>query len=86
MAKRLQQTTTRQLLTVAQLADRWQVTDDYLYRAVLGRPNGIPAFRLGHGPRSPWRIALTEVEKYEESRRVCYDPVAVLHRKRRGAA
>jgi hypothetical protein len=86
MAKRSTQTTIIQLLTVAQLAARWQVTDDYLYRTVLGRPNGIPAFRLGHGPRRPWRIALADVERYEESRKVCYAPVAELARKRRGAA
>lgn len=86
MSTRSQKTTPRHLLTVAQLADRWQVTDDYLYRAVLGRPDGIPAFRLGHKPRSPWRIALADVERYEESHKVCYDPAAQSDRKRRGAA
>ena len=86
MSTSSQKTMTRQLLTVAQLADRWQVTEDYLYRAVLGRAHGIPAFRLGHRPRSPWRIALTDVERYEESHTVCYDPAAQSDRKRRGAA
>jgi len=60
-------------LTVRQLADRLQVTTDYLYRAILGQPDGITPIRIGRGPRARLRIPISEVERWEQARRVCYD-------------
>ncbi len=60
-------------LTVSQLAQRLGTSEDYLRRAVLGQRGGIPGIKLGDGPRSQWRIRLCDVEKWEESRLVCYD-------------
>lgn len=57
-------------LTPTELARRWRVTPDHLYREVLGRH--LPAVRIGNGPRSRWRISLTDVEKYELTHRVTY--------------
>lgn len=65
----------QQHLTVAQLAHRLNVSTDYLYREVLGQPDGIPAIRLGRGTRARLRIMLSEVEQWEESRRVRYGVV-----------
>jgi excisionase family DNA binding protein len=58
-------------LTPTELARRWRVTTDHLYREVLGR--GLPAVRIGNGPRSRWRISLADIEAYESTHRVTYD-------------
>ena len=59
-------------LTPQQLATRWQVTTDYLYRAVIGQTDGVPAIRLGTGSRARLRIRLSDVEAFEASRIVQY--------------
>lgn len=60
-------------LTAGQLAERLVITEDYLRRSLLGQSDGIPGIKLGTGPRAQWRIRLCDVEKWEESRLVCYD-------------
>ncbi|CAE6740775.1 helix-turn-helix domain-containing protein [Nitrospira defluvii] len=55
----------KDFLTPKQLAHRWQVSVEYLYRAVLGLPGGIPAMKLGNGSRARWRIALGVIEDWE---------------------
>ena len=57
-------------LTPTELARRWRVTTDHLYREVLGRD--LPAVRIGNGPRSRWRISLADIEAYESTHRVTY--------------
>jgi len=52
-------------LTPKQLASRWQVSVEYLYRAILGQPKGIPAMKLGSGPRARWRITTQAIEEWE---------------------
>ena len=39
-------------LTPKELASYLQVSVDYLYREVLGYPEGIPAIKLGNGKRA----------------------------------
>ncbi len=62
-----------QHLTAPQLAVRLNLTPDHLRRAVLGQPGGIPGIKLGKGPRSRWRIQVSDVERWEKDRTVCYD-------------
>lgn len=57
-------------LTVRELADRLRVTPDYLYRDVLNQEDGIRPIRLGHGRRARLRIPLSEVERWENKRRM----------------
>lgn len=64
-----------QHLTVAELAHRLNVTTDYLYREVIGQENGIVPIRLGSGPRARLRIPRSEVDRWEQSRRVCYSSI-----------
>lgn len=59
-------------LTVNQLAVRWQVTPDFLYRDIVNAPNGIPAMKLNRGRRSRWRIRVADVEQYETRRSGAY--------------
>jgi excisionase family DNA binding protein len=61
-----------QHMTVSQLARRLGVTEDYLRRDLLAQPGGIPGFKIGRGPRSQWRIRLSDVTRWEESRIVSY--------------
>lgn len=56
--------------TPAELARRWRVTQDHLYRQVIGRE--LPAIRIGNGRRGRWRIAYADIEKYETRHRVVY--------------
>lgn len=60
-------------LTLSQLAKRLVLSDDYVGRSLLGQPGGIPALKIGKGKRAQWRIRLCDVERWEESRIVCYD-------------
>ena len=60
-------------LTAAQVAERLQVSVEYLYRELLGHADGIPGLKIGRGPRARWRIKLTDLEAWEERQRVCYD-------------
>lgn len=69
-----------QHMTVAQLADRLQVSTDWLYSDVLGQEGGIIPIRLGDGKRPRLRIPLEEVQRWEQSRRVCYSPVNLNRR------
>jgi hypothetical protein len=62
-------------LTVQEFAARLRVTPDYVYRELIGQPDGITPIRIGRGPRARLRIPLAEIERWEQSRRVCYDPV-----------
>lgn len=64
-----------QHMTVAELAHRLNVTTDYLYREVLGQEDGIIPLRLGSGQRPRLRIPIAEVERWEQSRRVCYSSI-----------
>lgn len=57
-------------LTVAQLAERWQVTRDFLYRDILNQSDGIRPIRLGHGRRARLRIPIAEIERWEDERRM----------------
>lgn len=54
-----------EFLTPKELANRWKVTVEYLYRAILGQPGGLAAMKLGKGPRPRWRIAIRDVEEWE---------------------
>jgi hypothetical protein len=54
-------------VTPTELARRWRVTTDHLYREVLGRD--WPAVQIGNGPRSRWRIFLADIEDYESTDR-----------------
>jgi excisionase family DNA binding protein len=60
----------RLFLTPTELARRWRMTTDHLYRAVLGRD--LPAVRIGNGPKSRWRIYLADVKQYESTHLVTY--------------
>lgn len=71
-------------LTPLELADRWRVTVDHLYRQVIGRD--LPAIRVGNGPRSRWRIALGDIERYESNHRVTYSPLTASHDISQGSA
>lgn len=64
-------------LTPIELAARWRVTVDHLYRQVLARD--LPAIRVGNGRRSRWRIALGDIEHYESTHRVMYSPLTASH-------
>lgn len=64
-------------LSVAQLASRLGVTEDYARRKLLGQPGGIPGIKLSDGPRGQWRIRVCDVEQWEASRIVCYDSAAL---------
>lgn len=66
-----------QFLTPNELASRWGVTTEWLYRSVLGAPDGLKAIRLGRGPRARWRIRVSDVEAYEQSNEVQYKQVHV---------
>lgn len=63
-------TTPQLFFTPAELARRWRVTQDHLYRQVIGRD--LPAIRIGKGRRGRWRIAYADIEKYETRHRVVY--------------
>lgn len=71
-----------QYLTVQEFAARIRVTPDYVYRAILGQPDGITPIRIGRGPRARLRIPISEVERWEQARRVCYDPAPAAQRTR----
>ncbi len=71
-----------QHLTASQLADRLGITADHLRRAVLRQPSGIPAIKMSDGPKSRWRIRLSDVEEWERSRTVCYDAAPARRRRR----
>ncbi len=71
-------------LTPLELAARWRVTVDHLYRQVIGRD--LPAVRVGNGRRSRWRIALGDIEHYESTHRVMYSPLTASHDTSEGTA
>lgn len=73
-------TSSTQHITVLQLAHRWNVTTDYLYRDCLGQPDGIPFMRIGKGRRARIRIKLSDVERWEEEHVVQY---GIIERKKR---
>ena len=66
--KSLEPQPTVKFLTVNQLAVRWQVTPDFLYRDIGNTPDGIPAMKRNRGRRSRWRIRVADVEQYETRR------------------
>jgi hypothetical protein len=66
--KSLEPQPTVTFLTVNQLAVRWQVTPDFLYRDIVNAPDGIPAMKLNRGHRGRWRIRVADVELYETQR------------------
>lgn len=64
------QTTVRPYLTPEQLAVRLQVSREYVYRELLGQPDGIPAMKIGKGLRARWRIRPEDLEAWEDRHRV----------------
>ena len=61
-------------MTPIQVAARLQIHVEYLYRHLLGQPSGIPAIKVGKGPRARWRISLASLEQWEAQQQVCYRP------------
>ncbi len=69
-----EQSTFRPYLTPGQLAVRLQVSREYVYRELLGQPDGIPAMKIGKGLRGRWRIRHEDLEAWEDRHRVLYEP------------
>lgn len=72
--KGCERATFRPYLTPEQLAVRLQVSREYVYRELLGQPDGIPAMKIGKGLRARWRIRPEDLEAWEDRQRVLYEP------------
>lgn len=69
-----------QHFTVEELAFRWRVTADYLYRDILPTIPGV--FRIGNSEKAPWRIPLSAVEQYERAHNVQVDVKAPMPKRK----
>ena len=78
--KGCEQSTLCPYLTPEQLAVRLQVSREYVYRELLGQPDGIPAMKIGKGLRARWRIRPEDLEAWEDRHRVLYEPLFLTAR------
>ncbi len=54
-------------LTIKQLAERWQVSEDSVRRLIAN--GGLPAINLGTGKHKMLRVAQDDVDAFEERRK-----------------